>query len=96
MLTQSFKFLIIQLKVIFIDKAVQFVCAKDFSNLLQLINARNPEEKWFLSEDHGCKHSPEAPHIYAEVVSFVVEKKLWCLPKAYTNIQIFVGSVEIC
>jgi len=52
-------------------------------------------EERFFSEDHGCKHVAEAPHIYTAIVFFVIEEDFWWFVEAYAAVVLSSWLIEL-
>lgn len=71
--SQNIIILCIQLYFVLVKVVKKIVCAKDLSDLDQLIRVAVAVEEWLFPEDHGGKHGAETPHIEAVVVLLEID-----------------------
>lgn len=64
----------IQLNLILVKVVKQVFCAKNFGNLDQLIRVAVSMEEGFFSEDHGCKHGSQRPHIKRVIIFLEIDE----------------------
>ena len=73
-LAQNVIIVTVQGHAVFLNVSKKLICAKDFSNLYELIIVVLALKEWLLLEYHTGKHASERPDVKTVIVSLEVNE----------------------
>lgn len=85
----------VQFNVVLVQVLKELLGAKNLGDLDQLVRIATSVEERLLTEDHGCEHSTQGPHIQRIVVFLEINQQLGTLEIARCNADVVFRALVV-